>query len=382
MRLSARASSVSESRTLGLWTELARLRAAGEDVVGLLEGEADLPPPPEVVSAVARAVRSGATRYSHSAGLPELRAAIARALQREGVPARPDGVLVTNGAKQAVYELLQTLCAPGDEVLIPTPCWTTFPAAARLAGAKPVLVPAAPDHQLDVDALGRAAGARTRGLILNTPNNPTGAVYSREALRAVLRLARRKSLFVISDEAYEALVFDGAEHVSCASLAPRDVLTVRTFSKTYSMTGFRVGYAAGDPRVLAAATRLHSHLTGNVCTFAQHGALAALELGSAYRAKRRAIFERRRDLAFAEASRLFGCVKPAGGFFVFPDARRYLGRRFRDSEALARHLLRAARVAVVPGSACGLEGHLRVSFSFSEAAIREGFARMRRVLTP
>jgi aspartate aminotransferase len=384
MKSSSRARAVAESATLRLSNEAARLRAEGADIIGLLEGEPDLPVPEPVLRATEAALRAGRTRYSASSGLPELKAAIARKLRDEnGVTAAPEDILVANGAKQALYETLQALCDPGDEVLIPSPCWVTFPESVKLAGARPVLVDTDASHQLDFEALEKAVTARTRAIILNTPNNPTGAVYPETSLRAVAALAVRHDLAIVSDEAYEGLVYDGARHVSVAALgaeAAARTVTLQTFSKSFAMTGYRVGYAAGPAGFIQAASRVHGHVTGNVCTFVQLGAAAALELGAAHREAWRAAHQTRRDLAYELGSRLFACFKPQGGLFLFADARRHLGKKFKDSEGLARHLLTQGRVAVVPGSAFGREGFLRLSFSSPEAVLREGFARMERVL--
>ncbi len=353
-------------------------------MVGLLEGEPDLPVPAPVLRATEEALRAGKTRYSPSTGLPELKEAIVRKLREDnGGPAEPAGVVVTNGAKQAVYEVLQALCEPGDEVLIPSPCWVTFPEAARLAGAKPVLVPTDAEHQLDTEALARAVTARTRALILNSPNNPTGAVYGEKSLRAAVALAEKYGLTVISDEAYEALVYDGERAVSVASLgeaAAARTVTIQTFSKSFAMTGYRVGYLAAPPALADATARVHGHVTGNVCTFAQHGALAALGLGAAHRAAWREEHRKRRDAAYAAGSKLFDIVKPQGGLFLFADARRHLGKRLKTSAELAADLLERAGVAVVPGSAFGREGFLRLSFSAPPDVLREGFARIARAL--
>jgi aspartate aminotransferase len=259
----------------------------------------------------------------------------------------------------------------------------TFPEAVKLAGAAPVLVETDASHQLDVPALEAAVTSRTRAIILNSPNNPTGAVYSETALRAVLALAIRRDLTVISDEAYEGLVYDGARQLSFASLSAEALartVTIQTFSKSFAMTGYRVGYLAAPADFVKAASAVHSHLTGNVCTFAQAGAVAALALGAAHRDAWRAAHQTRRDLAFALGSRLFDCAKPQGGLFLFADVRRRLGAEFKDSAALALHLLEKARVATVPGSAFGREGFLRLSFSAPEAALREGYARMEKAL--
>lgn len=383
MRPSKRALAVAPSETLRLALEIGRLRAAGRDVVSLLEGEPDLPVAAAVTAATRRALSEGRSRYSPAAGLPELKALLARKLKaRNAVAAGPERIVVLNGAKQAVYSALQALCDPGDEVLIPAPYWVSFPEAARLAGAKPVFVPPR-GGRLDVEAVGRAVTRRTKVLILNTPNNPTGAVYPKESLVELAKMARRRGFYILSDEAYEDLVFDGARHVSPASLsrdAARRTVTIHTFSKSYSMTGYRVGYLTAAAEIAVAVSRIHGHMTGNVCTFAQHGALRALGLGQGYLDARRRVFQRRRDLAFALASTLFNCVKPRGGLFVFPDVRRFLGRRFKGSAELAAHLLKEGKVAVVPGAACGLEGHLRIAFSGCEETIREGFARMKATL--
>ncbi|MDP3543788.1 MAG: pyridoxal phosphate-dependent aminotransferase [Elusimicrobiota bacterium] len=381
MRLSSRAEAASESATLRLSAVAARLRAGGREVLSLLEGEPDLPAPSKVLEATRRALSRGLTRYSDAAGLPELRALISRKLAtRNGIAAAPEDILVTNGAKQALYDALQTICGPGDEVLIPSPYWVSFPESVRLAGAKPVFV-ATRAHQLDVDAVARAVTPRTRAIIINSPNNPTGAVYPAAALRALARLAARRDLLIVSDEAYEDFAYDGAAHLSVAALgAARRTITIQTFSKSYSMTGFRVGFLAAPPEIARAARRLHGHITGNVCTFAQHGAIAALGLGRGELERRRAVYQKRRDLAYALASRGFDCVKPRGGLFVFADARRHLGGHIKDAEGLAEHLLHKAGVSVVPGSACGMEGFLRFSFTSPEPVLREAFARIEAAL--
>jgi aspartate aminotransferase len=384
MKFSSRARAIAESETLRLSTALARLRADGADVIGLLEGEPDLPVPAEVIRATMDALSRGATKYSSSTGLPELKAAIVRKLKDEnGVPAAPENILVANGAKQVIYEILQALCDPGDEVLIPAPCWVTFPESVKLAGAKPVLVDCGADHQVSLDALERAVTPKTVAIILNTPNNPTGAVYPEAALRAVAAFASKHDLTIIADEAYEALVYDGARHVSVASVgadAAARTVTVQTCSKSFAMTGFRVGYAAGPVELIKAAGRIHGHVTGNACTFAQLGAVAALGLGGTHRDFWRAEHQMRRDVAFALGSKLFDCAKPQGGLFLFADARRHLGKRFKDSSALAAHFLEQAKVAVVPGAAFGRDGFLRLSFSAPEAVLREGFARLEKAL--
>jgi aspartate aminotransferase len=383
MRLSSRAEGASESRTLGISARVAALRAEGADIVSFLEGEPDLPVPPAVLRATEEALRSGRTRYSNSTGLPELKAAIACKLERDNaVKVSADAVLVTNGAKQAIYEVLQTLCGPGDEVVVLSPYWVTFPQAVKLAGAVPMIVETH-GAALDVDAIARVLSPKTRAVIVNSPNNPTGAVYSAESLRALARLAAEYDFFIVSDEAYEGLVYDGVRHVSPASLgdaAAARTVTIQTFSKSFAMAGYRVGYASGPEPLIRAAARVHGHVTGNVCTFAQCGALAALELGAEHREAWRAAHRARRDLAYALASKIFPVEKPPAGLFLFADARgRFDGRR-PDSAMFAEVLLEKAGVAVVPGSACGREGFLRLSFSQPENVLREGFKRIEAAL--
>lgn len=378
MKFSSRALGVSESETLRLSNLAARLRAEGRDIVGFLEGEPDLPVPEPVIRATAAALAAGKTRYSASTGLAELKTAIVKKLRDEnGVAASVEGVVVTNGAKQAVYETLQALCGPGDEVLIPAPCWVTFPEAVKLSGATPVLVPTDERNQLDLDRISNAITAKTKAIIINTPNNPTGAVYPKADLQALLALASKHGFVVIADEAYEALVYDGIQCPSVGSL-PTDaqVITLQTCSKSFAMTGHRVGWLAGPPELARAVARIHGHVTGNVATFVQHGAIAALSLGETHRTAWRAVHQKRRDAAYAAASKLFDCVKPQGGLFVFADARRHLGAKHKDSSALAAHFLETAGVAVVPGSAFGREGFLRLSFSAPEATILEGYKRL------
>lgn len=376
MRLSSRAASVAQSETLRISARIAELRSRGVDVISLLEGEPDLPVPPAVRAATVRALNAGQTRYSNASGLPELKALLARKLKaRNKIAAGPGNILICNGAKQALHGALQAICGPGDEVIILRPYWVTFPESVRLAGAKPVFVETRA-HQLDVDAVAAAVTRRTRAVIINSPNNPSGAVYPAAALRALARLAAKRDFYIISDEAYEDQVYDGAKHVSVAALAGlKRVITLQTFSKSWSMTGFRVGYMVADQAVVSAAARLQGHVTGNVCTFAQRGAIAALALGKRALEARRRVFEKRRDLAYALAAPLFNCLKPRGAFYLFVDARPRL--RFGETSAkLAARLLDRARVAVVPGSACGMEGFLRLSFTQPEPVLRTAFARL------
>lgn len=383
MTLSDRILQIAESNTTRLMGIVNQLKAEGKQIISFNAGEPDFDAPEPITAATIKAIQDGHTKYGAVPGEPWLRAAIAEKANREnGIPAKAENVLVANGSKQVLYNIFQAICNPGDEVIVLRPYWVTFPEGIRLAGGVPVFVDTI-DHQPDVAAIQAAVTPRTKAILINSPNNPTGAVYSREALYEIGKLAVERHLYVISDEAYEGLVFDGEKHYSMAALDNSFepwVLTTQTFSKSYCMTGFRVGYLIAPKDVLKAVNNLHSHLTGNVCTFAQYGALAALQMDPAIMQDMQATFQRRLDLAYPLCAELFETVKPKGAFYLFPNVEKYLGERFADDEALTEYLLSEAQVAVVPGSSFGAPGHLRISFSTGEEAIKEGFARIKAAL--
>ena len=352
------------------------MKREGRSVISLAIGEPEFDTPAAVIEATKQALDHQQTRYSAIAGLDDLRAALATRFEGCTV----ENVAVFNGAKQALYTIFQTICDPGDEVIIPVPCWVSFPEQVRMAGGEPVFV-ATRGHQLDVDAVAAAAGGRTRAILINSPNNPTGAVYPRQDLERIARLAAERDLFIVADHAYDFFVYDGR---TCPSLydvaAVRDRLIVtRSFSKQYAMTGFRVGYTVAPTAVTAAMIRLQSHVSGNVCTFAQHGALAALAMDDALLVRRRSELRRKRDLAFDRVAELFPCIRPQGAFYLFPDISGHLAQH-EGSGAFALRLLETAGVAVVPGADFGMEGHVRICYAAPEALLQEAFNRIREVL--
>jgi aspartate aminotransferase len=376
MPLSHRLQAVDESGTTRIFALARHLRRQGRDIISLAVGEPEFETPAPVIEATGRALASQATRYGPVAGLEALRIKLAKSFEGYG----PENIIVTNGAKQALYALFQILCNPGDEVIVPRPCWVSFTEQIKLAGGRPVLVDTA-NQLLDPQAVAQAVTDRTRIILINTPNNPTGAVYSAETLAEVIRIADSRGLYLIADEAYRAFTFDDLECRRLFDLA-RDrqrLITVRSFSKTYSMTGFRVGYVAGPAPVVGSLQKFQSHLCGNVCTFAQHGALAALHMDQAVLDERRNILRSRRNLAFALARELFECVEPGGAFYLFPDVTPYLRPR-ETSEDLAMRLLDKAGVAVVPGEAFHWPGHLRISFGANESDLQAGFERIKHAL--
>lgn len=376
MYLSEKFSKIIPSGTVAFTSLIREMRDAGKDVIDLAVGEPDFAVDTPVVDATGQALKKGMTRYGPVAGLPDLRERLAAEFEGFG----PRNIIVTNGAKQGLFEIFQVVCGEGREVIVPTPSWVSFEHQIRLAGGVPV--PAATRrHQLDVDAMAEAVTQRTVAILINSPNNPTGAVYGRDDLARVAELCRQKDLWLISDEAYAAFVYGPNAFFSpfdFPEIRPQ-LIVVRSFSKTYAMTGFRIGYVAAAEEIIARLTTLQGHLTGNVCSFAQYGALGATELSGALLEERRSTYEARCRLAVGLCEPLFDLVPPQGAFYLFPRIDRYSGR-FRDDRDLARHLLEAASVAVVPGEFFGAPGHVRISFAASDDRLRQGFERMRDVL--
>ncbi len=376
--LAERINRIAPSGTVQLTATLQELRARGVDVIDMAVGEPDFRVAPEIIEATTAALRDGLTRYGPVGGLPALRRHIADAFEDYGA----ENIIVTNGAKQALYGLFQLFCEKGEEVVIPAPCWVSFSHQVKLAGGRPVLVPT-DGHQLDIDAIRQAIGPRTVAVLINSPNNPTGAVYPREVIEAIGDLCRHSGLWLIADEAYQAFDYSGGAYFSpfqIRSLRDR-LIIVRSFSKTFAMTGFRVGFAAAPATVITALERLQSHSSGNVCTFAQHGALAALDLPAATIEQQRLQYMQRRDQAFNWVRKMFECRKPQGAFYLLPDIKRY-ATRFPSSVELAACLLEEAHVAVVPGEHFYAPGHIRISFANESRSIEEGFRRMQEVLAP
>jgi aspartate aminotransferase len=383
LKLSVRAASLQPSLTLAIAAKAKQLRAEGRDVCSLSAGEPDFDTPLFIRQAAAAAMESGHTRYGPVAGEPALRAAIAEKLRVEnGVPATPEQVLVTNGGKQALYNLFQVLLNPGDEVVIPSPCWLSYPPMVELAGAsvRALRTDASQGFRFTPEELERAITPATRLLVLNTPNNPTGMVLGRSELEAIAAVLRRHPhVAVVCDEIYEALLGPDQTHHSLAALAPD--LAERTFiangfAKGWAMTGWRVGWLYGPAHVVAAACALQSQTTSNVCSFAQFGALAALEGSRDCVRVMAARFNERRLLLYEGLMALPGLrlVAPQGAFYAFPDVSAW----GLDSMTLCKRLLEEAGLALVPGVAFGDDRCVRLSCAASSAAILDGLDRLRR----
>lgn len=376
MKLSDKVESIAGSQTVAFTALIQQLRQEGRQIIDLAVGEPEFDTPTPVIDATKKALEAQKTRYSPVNGLSELRTRLA--MQFSGYDT--DNILITNGSKQALYMIFQIICDPADEVIIPMPFWVSFIEQVKLAGGKPVPV-ATKDHQLNCEAIEAALTPRTKAILINSPNNPSGAVYPMADLQKIAQLADDHNLFVVADEAYNAFVYDGSVHTSMFDMeAVRDRLIVtRSFSKSYSMTGFRIGYIAACGQMIAALSKIQSHLSGNVCTFAQYGALAALSLDAHLLSARQSELQQKRDFAFQHVSKLFACIKPRGAFYLFPDVSSAL-KDNQTSEILAARLLKQAGVAVVPGEAFGMANHLRISFAVSEENLKNGLERIAEVL--
>jgi aspartate aminotransferase len=396
IRLSSRLDAVQPSMTMAVTAKAQELRAQGIDVIGFGAGEPDFATPAHIRAAVQDALERDAAnigKYTTTAGLPALRAAVARTLgEVHRCTITPGEVIVTNGAKQALYEIFQALLDPGDEVIVPAPYWVSYPDMVKLAGGTPVIVETRADEGflMTAEDLRRAITPRTRALVLNTPSNPTGMIYDRARLEALAAVLLAHDMLVVSDDIYRSLVYDGRyESIAAVSheVAARTVF-VDGVSKSYAMTGWRIGYAAGPPSLIKAMDTLQSQCTSGASRIAQVAAVAALtgpqdsveEMRLAFDARRREMHARL--VAIPDVR----CVEPRGAFYCFPDVSAYLGKTAPDGEvltddiALCAYLVREGRVAIVPGSGFGAPGFARLSYACHMDDIREGVTRMAEAL--
>lgn len=394
-RISKRIAAISESATLAVDAKAKALKAAGRPVIGFGAGEPDFPTPGYIVEAAVTACRVPRFhKYTPAGGLPELRAAIAEKTARDsGHPVEAAQVLVTNGGKQAVYEAFAALLDPGDEVLVPTPYWTTYPESIKLAGGVPVDVVAdeTTGYRVSVEQLEAARTDRTKVLLFVSPSNPTGAVYGRDEIEAIGRWADEHGLWVVTDEIYEHLVYGDAEFHSMPVVVPE--LTDRTLvlngvAKTYAMTGWRVGWLIGPADVVKAAANMQSHATSNVANVSQAAALAAVTGDLSAVAEMRKAFDRRRQTMVRMLNEIPGvlCPTPEGAFYAYPSVKELIGKEIRGkrpqtSVELASLILEEAEVALVPGEAFGTPGYFRLSYALGDDDLVEGVSRMAKLLS-
>ncbi|HEX4959495.1 MAG TPA: pyridoxal phosphate-dependent aminotransferase [Thermoanaerobaculia bacterium] len=387
VKLSARASAIGESATLRVTRRAAELRAQGVSVVDLGAGEPDFPSPAVAVEAARRALAEGFTRYTPGSGLPALRAAVADSYRRRyGTPWKAADSVITVGGKAALFEIALAVFDDGQEVVLPSPYWVTFPEQVRFAGATPVFVPTCGEDGFRIHAapLIAAVTERTRAVLVNSPCNPTGGVMGADDLRQLVTFAAGRGILVIADETYERFSYS-APHASAAALAaefPETVVLVGSFSKTYAMTGWRIGYALGPAPVIQAVENIQSHATSNATSFAMVGALEALLHAEPEVEVMMAEYRARRDMLVPLLNAIpgFRCRPPEGAFYAFPDVSACFHPGRADSIALAEYLLEEAGVATVPGAAFGAEAHLRLSFACSRATLAEGLERIAEAL--
>lgn len=391
--LSQRAKNIAPSATIEISAKIADLKRQGVEIISLNIGEPDFPTPSNVSQAAKAAIDANFTKYQPVPGILELKEAICRKLNSDNhISYQPNEICVSAGAKQAVFNAVFVLCGEGDEVIIPTPCWVSYSEIVKLAGATPIFVPCKPERgfDLDLEDIQKAITPRTRAILINTPNNPTGAVYQEQTLRALGELAAARNLFVVADEIYEKMVYDGAEHVAIASLSPEireHCVTVNGFSKAFSMPGWRVGYSAAPKKVTDAIKAVQGHITSAANSIAQKAALEALTGPQDMVNTMCAEYARRRKRVAELLNEMPGIKfhMPEGAFYFFVDIGAYLGRPagngvLNTSIDVANYLLEQAHIAVVPGEAFHMAGYLRLSYANSMDNLERALKAMAQAL--
>lgn len=389
--LANRLQAIKPSATLAVTQRAAELRAQGEDVISLSAGEPDFDTPRHIVDAAKEALDQGKTRYTAVAGIPELREAVAAESRKvRGVDCQPNQTIVTVGAKHAIYQFLEAMINPGDEVIIPSPYWVSYPDQVLLSGGKPVCVEtqASNGFVLTGSELTRAITPRSKILILNTPSNPTGTVYPRDAVVELTRTALEAGLWILSDEIYRDLIYGQARHTSPLTVAPKEwrdrVFIVDGVSKTYAMTGWRIGWGIGNADVVKAMAKIQGQSTSNPTAMAQVAARTAVEGPREFLDEWRKAYRERRDAMVSTLNTIPGvqCGTPDGAFYVLPSVRGVLDRLGEDATdlTLAGFLLEQARIAVVPGTPFGAPGHIRLSYATSINNVEKALKRMKEAL--
>ena len=380
IKLAARVGEVPPSITLAIAAKAKAMRAEGIDVCSLSTGEPDFDTPEHIKAAAKQALDAGKTKYGPVAGEPQLKAAIARKLQSDNnLNYQPENIIVTNGGKHSLYNLMMALIEPGDEVIIPAPYWLSYPEMVKLASGKPVIVrtDASTGYKITPEQLNRAITPKTKLFVLNSPSNPTGMVYTRAEIQALAEVIVDRDILVVSDEIYEKIIYDGAEHVSIGSLGQEifdRTIVSSGFAKGYSMTGWRIGYLAGPIELIKATSTIQGHSTSNVCTFAQYGAIAALESSQESVEKMRLAFADRREVIFELLDAIPGisCIKPDGAFYMFVN----ISKTGMSSLEFCDAFLEQQQVAVIPGIAFGADDHIRLSYATDLGTIKKAVERL------
>ncbi|MDA2929564.1 pyridoxal phosphate-dependent aminotransferase [Acidobacteria bacterium AH-259-O06] len=390
MKFAKRLAGISTSPTMAVMQEAQQLRKQGIDVIDLGPGEPDFPTPDSIKQAGIEAIREDFTRYTPAAGIQELRQAVAdRFNQGWGTDFSGANVIITCGAKHAIYNVCMTVFEEGDEVLLPTPYWVTFPEVIKMTGALPREVVTAEENGfiLGIEDLKGKLTSQSRGVIINTPNNPTGAVLPGSVIEEMVELARSKGIFLLFDETYDYFTYGDKSHVSLASFIKSSdnfFAIVGSVSKTYSMTGWRIGFCLGHLELINKIAEFQSHQTGNPTSISQKAALCALQSASELVKEMKAEYQRRRDFVLGSLQEIpgFACAPPDGAFYMFPNVSRCMHEMgIGTSDEFAKFLIQEAQVATVPGSAFGMEGYIRISYATSMENLREAFSRMKEIVS-
>ncbi|MDA2924062.1 pyridoxal phosphate-dependent aminotransferase [Acidobacteria bacterium AH-259-L09] len=390
MKFAKRLSGISTSPTMAVMQEAQQLRKQGIDVIDLGPGEPDFPTPDSIKQAGIEAIGEDFTRYTPAAGIQELRQAVAdRFNQGWGTDFSGANVIITCGAKHAIYNVCMTVFEEGDEVLLPTPYWVTFPEVIKMTGALPREVVTAEENGfiLGIEDLKGKLTSQSRGVIINTPNNPTGAVLPGSVIEEMVELARSKGIFLLFDETYDYFTYGDKSHVSLASFIKSSdnfFAIVGSVSKTYSMTGWRIGFCLGHLELINKIAEFQSHQTGNPTSISQKAALCALQSASELVKEMKEEYQRRRDFVLGSLQEIpgFACAPPDGAFYMFPNVSRCMHEMgIGTSDEFAKFLIQEAQVATVPGSAFGMEGYIRISYATSMENLREAFSRMKEVVS-
>ena len=389
MELSKRAKKISASLTLAISAKANKLKADGEDVVSFGAGEPDFDTPEFICDAAREALEIGFTRYTAASGYEDLKEAVVQKLKRDNnLDYNKDQVIVSNGAKHSLFNTFQAILNPGDEVIIPVPYWLTYPETVKMGGGTPVFLETEEkeDFKINIDKLNDLINEKTKALILNSPSNPTGSIYTKEELEEIAKVAVDNEIIVVSDEIYEKIVYDANEHISIASLnddIKKLTIVINGVSKAYAMTGWRIGYAAGPKEIIKVMSNIQSHATSNPNSIAQYASNQALRGDHSFMEVRKDKFAERRDYMYEKINSIDGlsCLKPGGAFYIMMNISEILnksidGNNVEDSFSFADNLLEFKKVAVIPGVAFGADDYIRLSYANSLENIKKGLSRI------
>lgn len=383
MKLSKKINSISESGTVKFTPIINKLQEQNKEIISLAIGELDFETPNEIKKITIDAINNNKTNYCPVSGLLELKKKIINKLKRKNnLDYDIENLIITNGSKQSLYNIFQVICNPGDEIIINKPFWGTYEEQIKCADASPIFVDTV-NHQLNLKEITKAITKKTKAIVINSPNNPTGAIYSKEDLTKIGELAIKHDFFIISDEAYETIIYDDLKHQSIASFSDeikKRTISVFSFSKSYSMTGFRIGYTVAVKEIINSMNRLQGHSTGNVCTFAQYGAIKALDIDNKITNEWIPILQRRRDLAYFLTTKYFECIKPQGAFYLFAKIDRLINKNIPNATVLVNELIKKANVICIPGEVFGMKNHIRIAYPLEEKRIKDAFERIGKVL--